>query len=100
MPDVEIQTDRSPRLHQIAQRVCWWQSADESLRDPVRFACHVMTHGLWNDVLVARRELGDELFKRALQNASAGVFDARSWNYWHLVFGLKPVPPMPSRNLD
>jgi hypothetical protein len=100
MQKAEIQTRCSSRLQQIAERVCWWQSAEETLRNPLRFACHVMTHGLWNDVLVARKELGDELFKRALRTASAGVLDARSWNYWHLVFGLTPVPPMPSRKLD
>ena len=56
-----------------------------------------MTLGTWDEVLAVRRELGDELLKSALRDAPAGVFDARSWNYWHLVFDMTPVPPLPKR---
>lgn len=86
-------------LQRIAQKLIWWQSPEAALADPLRLACQVMTFGTWDDVLTARAELGDELFRRALQHAPPGLFDARSWNYWHLVFGTAPVPPLPTRNL-
>ena len=40
---------------------------------------------------------GADLFRQALWAPPAGVFDARSWNYWHLVFDITPVPPLPTR---
>ena len=89
--------DASDQLRAIAQKLLWWKSEDEALADPCRLACQIMTLGTWDDVLLARAELTDQVFKSALGNAPPGVFDARSWNYWHLVFGLVPVPPLPER---
>lgn len=100
MAATETMRDASPGFREIARKLIWWKSVDEALQDPIRLACQVMTYGTWNDVLLARRELGDELFKRALRNAPAGVFDERSWNFWHLVFGMLPVPPLPTRTFE
>jgi len=88
-----------PSLKRIAQKLLWWQPPEVSLATPLRLACQVMVWGTWEDVLQARAILGDELFRRALQQAPPGIFDARSWNYWHLVFGITPVPPLPTRKL-
>jgi hypothetical protein len=60
----------------------------------------VMNIGSHSDVEALRAALGDEQFMRALQEARAGEFSDRSWNYWHLVLGLaKPhaIPPSPKR---
>jgi hypothetical protein len=43
--------------------------------------------------------LGRDAFRKVLENPPPGVFDKRSWNYWHLVFGLTSVPPLPERKL-
>jgi len=86
-------------LKRTAQKLVWWQPAEAALADPLRLACQVMALGTWDDTLMARAELGDALFHRALQHAPPGVFDVRSWNYWHLVFGMTPVPPLPQRKL-
>ena len=40
-----------------------------------------------------RDELAD-----ALAHAPAGLFDLRSWHYWHRVLG-QPVPPRPTRQI-
>ncbi len=37
---------------------------------------------------------GDEALRDALRNAWPGIFDPRSWSYWHTVLGMLPVPPM------
>jgi hypothetical protein len=87
----------SPRLRAVATKLFWWKTADEALAEPLRFACQVMTFGTWDDALLARAELGDDLFRSALRKAPPGVFDVRSWNYWHLVFGMTPVPALPER---
>lgn len=84
-------------LKEIAKKLFWWQFPEQALENPIRFVCQVMTLGPWDDVLVVRKELGGELFRTALEKAPAGIFDARSWNYWHLVFGVSPIPPLPTR---
>lgn len=89
----------SDPLRAIAGKLLWWKTEEEALADPYRLACQIMTLGTWDDVLLARAELTDELFKAALRQAPPGVMDARSWNYWHLVFEMVPVPPLPVRRL-
>jgi len=84
-------------LREVARKLLWWKTPDEALQDAIRFACQVMTLGTWSDILLARKTLGDGLLREALAKAPPGIFDARSWNYWHLVFDVTPVPPLPTR---
>ena len=100
MADNETTVVPSQDLLQIARKLIWWKPADEALQDTVRLLCQVMTYGTWKDVLLARSELGDEQFKAALRRAPAGIFDERSWNFWHLVFDMRPVPPLPTRKFE
>jgi len=86
-------------LRPIAAKLVWWKPPEEVLGDPADFACRVMTLGTWSDVLAARRVLGDDVLRAALRSPTPGVFDARSWRYWHLVFNRTPIPPLPKRNL-
>ncbi|MBI4026719.1 MAG: hypothetical protein HY360_17175 [Verrucomicrobia bacterium] len=87
----------APQLRQIAKKLFWWKSEAEALEDPIRFAAQVMTLGTWRDVLTIRAIHGDALFIAALKAPPPGVFDARSWNYWHLVFEISPIPDLPMR---
>ncbi len=87
----------SPTLRSIAAKVVWWKTEEQALADPIHLACRIMTYGTWNDVVLARAEMGDELWETALRSAPPGLFDVRSWNYWNLVFGFVPVPPLPTR---
>lgn len=87
----------SPALREVVRRLFWWKEPKEALRDPVRVASQVMTLGTWDEVVTVRRALGDGPFRRALHDPPAGVFDARSWNYWHRRLGTTPVPPLPRR---
>jgi len=57
-----------------------------------------MTLGTWEEVKAVTQAFGIEALKDALLNAQAGVFDVRSWAYWHAVFDL-PEAPMPRRSL-
>lgn len=43
--------------------------------------------------------LGDEDLREALDRAPPGIFDPRSWSYWHLVLDRWPPPPLPERKL-
>ncbi len=97
MSDQYSTANESSALDAIARKLFWWEPSESSRNNPKRLACQVMALGAWNDVVIARRVLGDTLFRDALREAPPGVFDPRSWNYWHLVFGNTPVPPLPVR---
>ncbi|MGE5441951.1 MAG: hypothetical protein ACM3Q0_02685 [Bacteroidota bacterium] len=43
--------------------------------------------------------LGDDDLREALDRAPAGIFDPRSWSYWHLVLDRWPPPPLRERML-
>jgi len=89
----------TPELLSIARRLIWWMPPEEALEYPTRFLAQVMTLGTWNDVQAVRSVTGAEPLRQVLLNAPPGVFDLRSWHYWHHVFGITPVPSLPRRRL-
>ena len=82
----------------IAQRVFWWGSPEEWLDDAIRFAAQVMTFGDWDDTVAVWRILGDGLLRQVMQSPPPGVFDLKSWTYWHRHYNLA-VPPLPERRM-
>lgn len=86
-------------LLRVAKRMVWFKPPEETLRDPVLFLNHVMTWGTVEDIRVARVHYDDDDFRKALRQAHPGVFDARSWAYWHVVLEMDPAPPLPERRL-
>lgn len=91
------QTQLSGELLRLAGRLIWWKPPADAAKDVPRLAAQAMTLGTWEDVQTARELLGADTFKRVLDNPPPGVFDERSWAYWHAVFGREPVPPLPKR---
>jgi hypothetical protein len=87
------------QLERIAQKLIWWKTPSEALAYPDRFLAQVMTLGTWNDVETVRSVVGQEGFREVLQHPPAGVFDEASWAYWHHVYHIEPVPPLPKRML-
>jgi len=90
------QSDPTP-LDQIAAQ--FGMPPEEALEFPARFLAQVMTLGTWDDVQVVRTAVGAEPLRKILLDAPPGVFDPRSWHYWHHVFEITPVPPLPRRRL-
>ena len=86
-------------LAPIARRVVWFEPVEYTLNHPELFLAHVMIYGTMEDVMAARRYFDDEAFRQALQHASPGLFDPRSWTYWRVVLGLDPVSPLPPRRI-
>jgi hypothetical protein len=85
-------------LEQVARRLFWWKSPAEALADPRRFLAQVMVYGTPEDVAVAREHFSLDDFKAVLIDPPAGLFDPRSWSYWHVVFGMEP-PELPRRRI-
>src|ERR1700690_1399037 len=88
----------TPGLLAVAERVVWFKPPRETLTEPVHFLAHVMTYGPGGDLRALNGIIGPDEFREALDNAPAGVFDARSWAYWNLKFGRFPAPPLPVRH--
>ena len=90
---------KSEALMGVARRLVWWLTPEETLELEDRFLAQVMTLGTWDDVQCVRGEVGDAGLREVLRHPPAGVFDLRSWHYWHHFFGIDPVPPLPRRQL-
>lgn len=86
-------------LERVAKRLFWWKSPAEALSDSHRFLAQVMVYGAIEDLAVARQHFPESAFRRVLADPPAGVFDPRSWAYWHVVFGLEAPPEPPRRRL-
>jgi hypothetical protein len=85
-------------LAPISKRVFWWGTPEEWLDDVIRFTAQVMTFGDFEDIALTIRLLGDSVFRQVLQNPPPGVFDIKSWTFWHFHYHM-PVPPLPVRKL-
>jgi hypothetical protein len=91
---------RNPdRMARIARRVCWWQPADVTLQNTRLFLCQVMVFGTWDDVCFVLDKHNKASFREALQSAPPGLFDNRSWHYWHHRLQVLPVPELPKRTI-
>jgi hypothetical protein len=67
------------------------------LNETKLFLSHVMTYGTLADIVTAMEYYSDTHFDLVLRDPPAGIFDARSWNYWNLCYHHEPVPPLPQR---
>ena len=90
----------SAELLRVARRMVWFKPPEETLADPVLFLSHVMTYGTVDDLRVVRAHFTEDQLRQALRAGLPGVFDARSWAYWHAVLDIRPVPPLPTRRLQ
>lgn len=84
-------------MRDLAAKLIWWKGPDEALADQRRFLAQAMTFANWEEMASVRSVYGDDALRAVLADAPPGVFDQRSWNYWHLVLGLATVPPLPRR---
>lgn len=48
----------------LAERIVWFDSAEETLRYPKRFLAYLMTFGTLEEVLTAKKYFTDENFQR------------------------------------
>lgn len=87
----------TPALLTVARRVVWFEEPARALAEPVQFLAHVMIFGTVEDLRALRGIVGKEDYREVLERAPPGIFDPRSWAYWHLVCGRQPAPPLPMR---
>ena len=91
--------DAPADLLRVAERMVWFKTPEETLAEPLLFLSYAMTYGTVDDLRVVRARFPDDRLREALRAGIPGVFDARSWAYWHAVLGVRPAPPLPTRRL-
>jgi hypothetical protein len=86
-------------LEKVASHLFWWKIPAEALADTNRFLAQAMTYGTIEDLAIVQRYFPESALRNVLANPPAGVFDPRSWAYWHVRFGLEAPPELPKRKL-
>ena len=81
----------------VARRMVWFKAPEEALADTALFLSYAMTYGTVDDLRVVRAHYTDAQLRQVLGSGVPGVFDARSWAYWHAVLDIEPVPDLPVR---
>lgn len=79
----------------LLDRLFWWK--DTAALSPERVAAQAMVLGTWDDIREARERYGEEIFAKVLTAPPRGLFDAKSWSFWHKKTGRVPVPPLPDQ---
>lgn len=87
-------------VEEVARRLLWWMAPAVAAADSRRFVAQVMVYGTAEDVVAAQARFGESDFRAVLADPPAGLFDPRSWAYWHAVLGLgQPAVPPPARHM-
>ena len=102
-----LSSSRNPEQQRLlsmwATRYIWWKTPSEAIQHPERVIAQVMDIGDYDDVQRMLHAFGEDVARRVLQSAEAGIFSVRSWSYWHYSLGLAApgnVPPLPQRKVS
>jgi hypothetical protein len=96
-PSTLLPSPLQEQLARIARKIFWWGTPEEALENTDRFLAQVMVYGDWDDVSETLSMFGEDAFRNVLREPPSGVFDLKSWTYWHHRLGVAPLPPLPSR---
>ena len=94
--------DIAEELTRLAGRYVWWKTADEALKNPEQIMAQVMNMGDWEDVCRMVNCVGNDALRRVIREAEIGMFNDRSWHFWHYRLGLAElgnVPSLPARRV-
>ena len=86
------------KLFALARRLVWWKTPEDALAERNRFLAQMMSLGTWQDIEEAKQFCPGAAFRDALRHAPPGVFEPRSWSYWHRLLEVLPIPRLPTRN--
>ncbi len=101
---IDQHTSKDIHLKQLARKYIWWKTPDLALSDWHHFLAQIMTLGTIEDCGWVMKNLGDDELKKVLFHPPIGVFNSRSWHYWHYKLGLAQeeadIPPLPQRSFN
>ncbi len=87
------------RAAAMARKYVWWQPPDRTLEDRRLLLAQVMTLGTAADIRWLLSRVPTSELRRVLRDPPVGIFNGRSWKFWHLRLGLTPAPALPARRL-
>jgi hypothetical protein len=89
-------------IKRLARKYIWWKSADVAIQTPEMVVAQAMNIGDYEDICTLSEVLGEEDLRYVVEHAEAGMFDERSWHFWHYRLGLAEpgkVPRLPMRKI-
>ena len=96
---LERRLQADDRARSMAQKYVWWQSSEHTLTDGRLLLAQMMTLGTADDVRWLLSVASDADLLCVLDDPPVGVFNRRSWAFWHLRLGCEVVPELPARRL-
>ncbi len=79
----------------LVKKYVWWKTPEEVMKLPEQIRAQVMNLVIWDDVCLFERIIGTNGFCRVIKQAEIGMFNERSWHYWHHRLGLAPEGTVP-----
>ncbi len=83
----------------LARKYVWWQPPRQTLAEPALLVAQIMTLGVLEDVQWLLGRVSRDALRGVLRHPPVGIFNMRSWRFWHLQLGVAPIPPLPARPL-
>ena len=84
---------------EMARKYVWCQAPEATLADARLFLAQLMTLGTVDDVRWLLSVASADDLRGVLRGPPVGIFNARSWSFWHLRLGFDAVPDLPVRRL-
>jgi len=80
----------------LAHKVVWYDAPDQTIADLPTFLAHLMVCGSPADVAAVERYVPEDEFRRALQDAPAGIFtrDQVASAIWDVAGTASPSAPV------
>ena len=86
-----------PAARELARKYVWWQPPAATLADRRLLLAQLMTLGTVEDVRWLLSVAARDDLRAVLRDPPVGIFNARSWSFWHLRLGFDAVPDLPRR---
>ena len=101
MPVVSLAQRLTDDSHarKMARKYVWWQPPEATLADARLFLAQLMTIGTVDDVRRLLSVASADDLRSVLRESPVGIFNARSWSFWHLQLGFEAVSDLPVRRL-
>ena len=99
LADLERRLQADHRARYMAKKYIWWQPPERALHDGRLLLAQLMTLGTADDVRWLLSVASSDDLLRVLDDPPIGVFNRRSWAFWHLRLGREAVPDLPARHL-
>ena len=99
LADLERRLQADDHARSMAQKYVWWQPPERTLTDGRLLLAQMMTLGTADDVRWLLSVASSEDLLRVLDEPPVGVFNRRSWAFWHLRLGRDVIPDLPARRL-